>query len=61
MFSEKFQKQCKGQTNSKVPSNILPLHIQYTFPIQARHVLELQDCSYCLNIGQDHLNIALTM
>ena len=46
-----------------MPSNILPLHIQYTFPIpiQARPVLKLQDCSYCLNIGQDQLNIALTM
>ena len=51
----------QGTNYSKVPSNILPLHIQYTFPIQARPVLELQDCSYCLNIGQDQLNIALTM
>ena len=31
---------CKEQTNSKVPSNILPLHIQYTSPIQGRYVLE---------------------
>ena len=38
IFSEIFPNQCKGKTNSKVPSNILPLHIQYTFPIQARPV-----------------------
>ena len=25
-FSEKFPNQCKEQSNSKVPSNILPLH-----------------------------------
>ena len=31
------------------------------FPIQARPVFELKDCSYHLNIGQDQLNIALTM
>ena len=31
------------------------------FPIQARSVLELQVCSYQLNIGQDRLNVALTM
>ena len=31
------------------------------FPIQARSALESQVCSYYLNIGQDQLNIALTM
>ena len=31
------------------------------FPIQARSVLESQVCSYYLNIGQDQLNVALTM
>ena len=31
------------------------------FPIQGISVLELQVCSYHLNIGQDQLNIALTM
>ena len=29
--------------------------------IQARSVLELQVCSYRLNMGQDQLNVALTM
>ena len=29
------------------------------FPIQARSTLELQVCSYCLNIRQELLNIAL--
>ena len=59
MFSEKFPNQCKEQTNSKVPSNILPLHIHSLF--KQGLSLELQVCSYCLNIGQDKLNIALTM
>ena len=31
------------------------------FPIQARSVLESQVCSYCLNIGQDPVNVTLTM
>ena len=35
--------------------------ISVPFPIQARSVLESQVCSYCLNIGQDQLNVALTM
>ena len=35
--------------------------ISIPFPIQARPALELQVCSHCLNIGQDWLNIALTM
>ena len=34
---------------------------QYYFPIQTSPVLELQVCSYCLNIGQEQLNITLTM
>ena len=37
------------------------LRISIPFPIQARSVLELQVCSYCLNIVQDRLNITLTM
>ena len=37
------------------------LEISIPFPIQARPVFELKDCSYHLNIGQDQLNIALTM
>ena len=56
-----FQINARDKLTSKVPSNIPPLHIQYTFPIQARPVMELQDCSYCLNIGQNQLNIVLTM
>ena len=31
------------------------------FPIQARPIFELQVCSYCLNISQGWLNVALTM
>ena len=30
-------------------------------PFQTRSILELQVCSYCLNIGQDQLNVASTM
>ena len=35
--------------------------VSITFPIQARSVLELQVCSYCLNTVQDQLNVALTI
>ena len=35
--------------------------VDLPFPIQARSVLKSQVCSYCLNIGQDQLNVALTM
>ena len=31
------------------------------FPNQARHALELQVYCHCLNIGQDQVNIGLTM
>ena len=31
------------------------------FPIRARSILELQVCSYHLNIDQDWLNVALSM
>ena len=37
------------------------LGILIPFPIQARSILELQVCSYCLNIVQDQLNVTLTM
>ena len=33
---------------------------QIPFPIQARSVSQLQVCSYCLNIRQNRLNVALT-
>ena len=77
IFSEKFQNQCKKHTNNKVPLKHSPIIqglilnmavkswvislISIPFPIQARSVLESQVCSYCLNIGQDQLNVALTM
>ena len=35
--------------------------ILISIPIQTRSVLELQICSNHLNIGQDSLNVALTM
>ena len=35
--------------------------ISIPFPIEARSALELQVCSYHLNIDQDWLNIALTI
>ena len=37
------------------------LWISLSFPIQARPVLELQVCSYQLNLGQDQLDITLNM
>ena len=37
------------------------LRISIPFPIQAKSVLELKVCSYCLNIVQDRLNVTLTM
>ena len=37
------------------------LRISILFSVQARPVLELQFCSYRLNIGQEKLNIALIM
>ena len=37
------------------------LGISIPFPIQGKSAFELQVCSYCLNIVQDQLNIALTM
>ena len=37
------------------------LSISIPFTIQERRVLELQVCSYHLNIGQDWLNIALNV
>ena len=37
------------------------LRISVPFPIQARSVLELKVCSYCLDIVQDQLNVTLSM
>ena len=37
------------------------LCISIRFSIQARSALELQVCSYCLNIDQYQLNAVLTM
>ena len=37
------------------------LQLSIPFPIQAKSVLELKVCSYCLNIVQDRLNVTLTM
>ena len=39
----------------------LTAYLQSDVDIQARSVLELQVCSYRLNMGQDQLNVALTM
>ena len=37
------------------------MEISIPFPIQAKSVLELQVCSYRLNIRQDRLKVTLTM
>ena len=40
------------------------LRVSLPFPVQAKSALELQVCSYCLNIlniDQDQLKVALTM
>ena len=37
------------------------LSILTPYSILKRFVLKLQVCSYCLNIGQDWSNVALTM
>ena len=45
----------------KISALFTGLKISVLFPIQARSVLELQVYSYHLNIGQDQLNVTLTM
>ena len=45
----------------RISARFIGLRISIPFPIQARSVLELQVCSYCLNIVQDRLNVTLTM
>ena len=45
----------------RIPALFNRLTMSILFPIQTRSVLELKVCSYCLNIGQDQLNVALTM
>ena len=45
----------------RIPALFNRLRISILFLIQTRSVLELKVCSYCLNIGQDRLNVALTM
>ena len=64
-FTESIFESCLSCSFLVWPQNFSTIqwivNFNFHFPIQGRPALELQVFSYCLNIGQDRLNIALTM